>query len=308
MSDLLTAIFIQILLCAGLFHLGTRLSEHRGSARFGLSVAVAVAGMAIYGGLLWNRPVMASILPGSGLIVLANWLPLWGCFFAGIYSQSTKVSRSRRSVLGAACLVACLYSTIQPVTGTAAVCGHGMMTPAGLQYQSTPFTCSAACAVSLLNMHGIDATESELADLCLTRQGTHWMGLYRGLKVKTANTAWDVEVTEFDPHRFASPVFDSPGILALDIDSSVFPEDVDHGFQSDVGHSVVFLQKQSDEVITVFDPSPDFGVEDWGTDVLRCVRGGVVLRLVPRNERIAWSPVHRRVASALLERGATAGL
>lgn len=308
MSDLLTAIFIQILLCAGVFHLGRRLSDHRGSARFRLSVSSAVVGMAIYGGLLWNRPVMASILPDSGLIVLGNWLPLWGCFFAGIYSQSTRIAPWRRSVVGAACLVACLYSTIQPVTGTAPVCGHGMMTPAGLQYQSTPFTCSAACAVSLLSMHGIEATEAELAELCLTRQGTHWMGLYRGLKVKTADTAWDVEVSEFDRRRFASAEFDSPGILALDIDSSVFPDDVDHGFQSDVGHSVVFLQRQSNEVITVFDPSPDFGVEDWGRDVLKCVRGGVVLRLVPRNERIAWSPVHHRVASALLDRGVTAGL
>ena len=308
MSDLQHAIIIQILLCACLFLTGRRLGVRRDSARFRLAVFSAVLAMVIYGGWLWNRPVMAAILPTSSLIVLANWLPLWGCFFAGIYLQSASVTVWRRSLIGVACLAACLYSTIQPLIGERPECGTGLMTVGGLQYQSTPYTCSAACAVSLLSLHSIDATEAELTEMCLTREGTHWMGLYRGLKLKTADTAWDVEVSSFDPSALSSSKYDSPGILALDLDPSVFPPDIDHGFQSDVGHSVVFLEKQGHSVITVFDPSPDFGVENWGTDVLRCVRGGVVLQLVPRNRDMALSPVQRRISTALMQKGLTAGL
>ena len=36
------------------------------------------------------------------------------------------------------------------------------------------------------------STEQEMAELCLTRHGTSWQGLYRGLKLKTAGTGWDV--------------------------------------------------------------------------------------------------------------------
>src|SRR5260221_7046371 len=38
---------------------------------------------------------------------------------------------------------------------------------------------------------GISATEQEMADLCITRRGTYWQGLYRGLKLKTAGTLWE---------------------------------------------------------------------------------------------------------------------
>ena len=33
-----------------------------------------------------------------------------------------------------------------------------------------------------------------MAELCLTRRGTSWMGLYRGLKLKTEGTPWKVEM------------------------------------------------------------------------------------------------------------------
>ena len=64
----------------------------------------------------------------------------------------------------------------------------------GICRQTTPYTCTPACAATVLKMHGIPATEQELAELCLTRRGTTWQGLYRGLKRKTANTPYEVEV------------------------------------------------------------------------------------------------------------------
>ena len=43
--------------------------------------------------------------------------------------------------------------------------------------------------------HGIQASEQEMVELCLTRaDGTPALGLYRGLKLKTRGTPWNVEV------------------------------------------------------------------------------------------------------------------
>jgi len=47
----------------------------------------------------------------------------------------------------------------------------------------------------LLAAHGIAAREQEMIDLCLTtRRGTPALGLYRGVKLKTRGTSWDVDV------------------------------------------------------------------------------------------------------------------
>ena len=61
--------------------------------------------------------------------------------------------------------------------------------------QSTAVSCGPCCAVRVLADYGIDATEEDMIDLCLTgRLGTPALGLYRGLKIKTEKTKWDVEI------------------------------------------------------------------------------------------------------------------
>lgn len=308
MSDLVTGCFLLAALSMSALWLGYRVSR-LSSRRVATGLQIMAGGlMAGYLGFLWNRPVLSHLLPTSNLIILANWLPIWGCFFVGVYSATKGIHRIRRGVVGLTAIVACVYSAVAPLLGTPPSCVAGQTFRDALQFQSTPYTCSAACAVSLLQLHGIDATETELAELCLTRQGTHWMGLYRGLKIKTQGTPWDVVVVPLSVDSLRNNGC-SPGVLSVQIDVAGFPEEVDHGFRSDVGHSVLYLGASTSESITVFDPSPDYGVEDWDHRVLNLIRNGVALHLVPRDPASADTiSVSRALASAMLNHKLTAGL
>ena len=73
--------------------------------------------------------------------------------------------------------------------------------------------------------------------------------------------------------------------MCLNMDTTGFAPDSDHGFVDGLGHSVVYLKRNGPESLTVFDPSPDFGVEVWDRDILRHVDSGVIVRLVPVDMR-----------------------
>ncbi len=307
MSDLTIAILILGGLCLLALLAGVKVGAHpSGGIRLLLQVAAASL-MLCYLVFFWNRPILAGWFPTSGLIILGNWLPIWGSFFLGMYIQSNAVCLPRRTVIGALTLVLVAYSGFAPILGEPPHVSNREQSMGALQQQTTPFTCSAACAVSLLRLHGLEATESELAELCLTREGTHWMGLYRGMMLKTEGTEWTVAVEEIDQDTVY--LVNSPSILALDIDTSVFPDELDHGFHSEVGHSVVYLGRTSPTCLTVFDPSPDYGIEDWNSEILGCVKGGVALKLVRRSESVgATVDVTQNVATMLLKRRLTAGI
>ena len=275
-------------------------------ARLAVQVFAAIL-MAGYMAFFWNRPILAHWLPVSGLIIVGNLLPVCGSFFLGMYMKSNSVGFARRVTVSFLTSILVVYSGCAPLVGK--VPDGVSVTSVGpiLHQQSTPFTCSAACAVSLLRLHGLEASEAELADLCLTREGTHWMGLYRGMMLKTAGTGWTVAVEEIDQDSVF--LVNSPCILALNIDTSVFPPELDHGFDSQVGHSVVYLGRSSPSILNVFDPSPDYGLEDWGPEILSCVKGGVAIKLVRRDQtNVPSVDVARNTAEVLLKRRLTAGI
>lgn len=257
----------------------------------------AVTGMLAYMLFLWNRPRLTTLLPSSDLIILGNWLPCWAAFFVGVYLTTPGSGLVRKTTLSLLTLLLAAYSTIAPTIGQPPECKVSRSSET-LTYQTNPYTCSAACATSLLKLYGLNATEQELTELCLTRQGTHWMGVYRGLKLKTANTEWTVVAEEFSEEAMIRNA-NMPSILALDLDVSEFPEHIDHGFQSHTGHSVVCLGNDGRAGVPVFDPSPDFGTEYWTDSIFRCVRGGVILRLVARDpDNAATLQTQRRVQTA----------
>ncbi|MEZ6126923.1 MAG: hypothetical protein R3C49_27720 [Planctomycetaceae bacterium] len=280
MNDLTFAVVVIAALCGLLVHLGYRIGILGGRWTICSEVAAGLA-MAGYLIFVWDRPVLTRFLPTSALIVLGNWLPLWGSFFVGLALSEQSSSRIRRGILASVAMVFVSWSTIAPVSGDAPKCRSASSSQA-LQFQTTPHTCSPACAASLLRLHGIEATEAELTELCLTREGTHWMGVFRGLMLKTRDTAWTVAVEEFSSETILAP-HSEPAILALNFDTTLFLEDYEHGFQADTGHSVVSMGTSGRNRVAIFDPSPDFGIEHWGDEMFRNVTDGVILRLVPRD-------------------------
>jgi len=138
-----------------------------------------------------------------------------------------------------------------------------------------------------------------MAELCLTRRGTTWQGLYHGLKRKTAGTRWDVEVTQLDfaSLRSLAEQSGSPMLLRVGLASNaqVSPEfERELGWRPGTGHSVVLLRFLSNEMVEVADPTPGIGREQWTVDEFQTLWDGQIVRLVPR--RTGFQPVAAMVA------------
>lgn len=277
-SDLICATLVMVAVC--LFSgVAGFVSTRRASRRSRMMILIsAVAGFAFYGLFLFDRPIMAELLPVSSLVIVGNWLPIWSSFFVGVYLATAERVAIRQCVLSLTGAVFSVVSIVAPVIGDAPECRGGNANTA-FQCQTSPYTCSAACAVTLLRLHGIPANEQEIADLCLTRRGTHWMGLYRALKLKTEGTSWQVVVKPIDL-KSGDRLPEGPAILALNFNTSEFPIMLDHGFDHRVGHSVVSLGDVGDSVVDVFDPTPDLGVEQWGKSIWKGTSESFVLTLV----------------------------
>lgn len=282
MSDLSIGLIIMTFLCVALFRMGLRAGRfHSRVLTSGLAVAT-VSSVLIYGVWLWDNPVLAELLPFSNLILLGNWFPLGAALLGGLIFDLLP-TRRRPFMLGGLGVAAGLC-LIAPLLGSAPDCGE-MFDADGRCIQSTDATCSAACAVSLLKSHGIAATEQEMAELCLTRKGTRWQGLYRGLKAKTRDTQWDVQVVRCSTEQLRH----MPGqmILAVGADgASADAEELqaEFGWNPSLRHSVIRLSVDHTGDPLIYDPSPGYGEERWRSATLQQLYRGHGLRLVPRTQ------------------------
>jgi hypothetical protein len=178
-----------------------------------------------------------------------------------------------------------LFGILYPMLGQAPRCGERWSAVGGYQ-QTTPYTCSAASAATLLHMHGISATEQEMAELCLTRRGTSWLGLYRGLKLKTQGTQWDVELVRCSAAEVRYHT-DRPMVMEVGLEADA---PIDAAFRSEFGwepglrHSVVLLPSSGDR-LEILDPTPQIGREQWDDESIRLLWRGHGLRLVKRELR-----------------------
>jgi len=154
----------------------------------------------------------------------------------------------------------------------------------GVCLQTLPETCSACSAATMLAWHGIDASEAEMSRLCLTRkQGTPILGLYRGLKLKTRGTRWDVEAVHGSVEDLRSlathPVLlrlKSAGPALLD-----WPRNMSMGTEAPASeHSVVLLGLTPDGQVEIADPADHRPRVKWTLEELTRRWSGEGLRLV----------------------------
>lgn len=283
MVDLYLSLGFMLSLCGLATFAGASLQNRARQAtivRVELLVCLAAGAYLVF---LWDRPILGALLPFSGTIILGNWLPVFGSFLLGACLKTESITLLRRVGLSAILIAISGYSLTRPVLGNPPEClpvlGNRI-----LDFQTTDQTCSAACAAGLLRLHGVSASEGELANLCLTRRGTHWLGVYRGLKLKTAGTNWDVVVQEVSTQELFSRQL-GPGILAMSFHATASGNDRDPewGFKPCSGHSVLVLNVRSEALLDVFDPDSYCGFETWTKDTLRNIRHGILLRLVPRD-------------------------
>ncbi len=246
-----------------------------------LAAFVLLVGMYGYILFAWDNIRMARWLPFSNLVVVGNWFPIAAGFLGGLAWRRIPGHWVRKTLAVTALMSAAGYSAIAPLIGTPPEC-NDWWDANQTCVQSTPQTCSPACAATLLRLHGITTTEQEMADLCLTREGTTWVGLYRGLKLKTAGTPLHVEVIECEPADVLA--MREPAIISVGLDAKDSSLELrrEWGWIPGVDHSVVFVGTTTPSGLIVADPAPGYGQERWSRENFSMLFRGLAIRLVER--------------------------
>lgn len=286
MQDLYLALAIMGVISFTCCVLTLRFTRNLSAWRCDLLALLTVGALATH--IFWMRDAVwwTELLPYSSLVVLSNWVaPVAGILSALAWRRLEETAGRLRRVaaFGLLTLVAG-YVTIHPLMGqTAEQLSQTDQWEHGVCLQSTQYTCSPAAAATLLNHYGIETSEKEMARLCLTREGTTWQGLYRGLKLKTSRTPYDVEV--FDRKTLADLDRHSTDPLLLCVElkrdavvSSLYTEEF--GWIPGQPHSVVLFGFTKSDLLEVGDPI--HGRERWSTKDLQLLWHGLGLRLVRR--------------------------
>lgn len=283
MGDLALGYGVLALMALGLFSGTVRLSRGFSSRTCDLIGAAVVALLFLYIRTLWYDVRLAAWLPVASLIVVGNWLPLFAAVLAALVWRRCSGTWPRQRFALVQLAAAGGLAAVYPLLGGVPHCGD-RWDKLGTCLQTTPFTCSPAAAATLLTRHGIAASEQEMAGLCLTRHGTSWQGLYRGLKLKTAGTNWDVQVCRLDAasilHHQTGPM-----ILSVGLERGVSADGVftrEFGWVPGVSHSVVLERVTSTGAAVIADPACEMCREQWDRETLEALCQGYGLRLVRR--------------------------
>jgi hypothetical protein len=251
-----------------------------------LLAAVIVATLVYYVFEIWYDVRVARWLPASNLILIGNWLPVLAAALAALVWRETEIHQLRRSLWAGGLAMAAGFSFLYPLLGATPRC-QDRWDKLGTCLQTTPETCSPAAAATLLRHYGVEATEQEMAQLCLTRNGTSWQGLFRGLKLKTADTPYDVEVVRCTadglPDLADRPLILSVGLSRGSRADSDFTREF--GWQPGVNHSVVLLRFDANSNALIADPSLEMCREYWSPEMLKTLWRGYAFRLVERAQR-----------------------
>ncbi|MDQ7824882.1 MAG: hypothetical protein RDV48_18935 [Candidatus Eremiobacteraeota bacterium] len=281
MGDLWAAIAVMTALSAGIFLLCRRAAsgltgrQRTGSIAFLLFMVIAF--------LVYARDCLlaALLLPWSNVMVYADWTPLFAAAMAGCAWYSVGEAPWQRALwLGPLALMALWLSFGHLFEGPPACRDRW---DEGICRQTSPVTCAAAAAATLLRHRGIEATESEMARLCLTgKRGTLRLGVYRGLVLKTARTPWKIEIFYGNGKRLREAGSD-PSLLFLGLRRGQRADPLysrEWGWTPGLQHSVVLFGFFGENRIEVGDPS--YGMEQWSDEALDTLWDGVALRLVRR--------------------------
>jgi hypothetical protein len=237
--------------------------------------------------ILSDNVALSHILPLSNLIVLGKWLPFGAAMMTGL-AVASPIQPARQGLhrvvrysllvlLNLIYLYHCYGFLFQSVSISQNYWSKGVC------LQSKEQTCGPAATATLLKEHGIPATEAEMARLCLSDQaGTSLYGIFRGLKLKTQGTGWDVEMVSLtlDDLRRENAL---PALLIAELTPPVAAAEPRYasqwGWKVGVPHAVVGIKIEGTK-IEIGDPAT--GREHWPLDAVGDLWHGVALRLIRR--------------------------
>jgi hypothetical protein len=278
MADLYTAMALMLAAAAVAIFVGRRVSRATAPRVAGILALLTCAFIVCFALMFRDHLLLTRLVPSSAAIVYTNPLPPAVALLCGIGWHRMPGSAWRKGVLLLPLALLCLYQSYGVLPGNPPPLDERWTD--GVCRQTSSASCSAAAAATLLRAYDIDTTEAEMAELCLTRQGgTPMLGLYRGLKLKTAGTGQRVQTFRGDLatlHAETRPVILS---VRLDRRPGVDPRyEQQWGWAPGVAHSVVFFGFRADGKAEIGDPA--VGREHWRVQDLEVLWHGEGLRLV----------------------------
>ncbi len=295
MTDLLLAMALMMLLSIASF-LGVRRLCAKANPRV---LDVVAAGMVLLIGVyirfVWGQLWIVKWIPLPSVVILANWFPvLLGILAAVLWSRMESYSVPRRLPIQLVLIAATIWSEIYVIPRSPPECGNEWIEPTAevpfrVCRQTTPFTCSAASAATILHTLGVDSSEKEMAQLCLTGEGTTWLGLYHGLAIRLRGTGYRVEFFEGSIAELDAATLEFPVLLCCRLSTDVaqiFPTyQEDAGWIPGVAHSTV-LFGHINQIYVVGDPSQN-SVELWSDRDIANLWTGQGLRIVRTTNPVA---------------------
>ena len=305
MHDIRLAIGLIAFMSVGLFLLTLRLLRGRPIWVHDVVAVGCLVLLAVYVKTVWGQLWIVQWIPLPSVLVLSNWFPpLLGILAGAAWLRLDPFYLGRESGLGreddngndhqsflgvdrqgllrrlpvmAALLGAAVYSVLVFIPAEPPECGNQWAPPAPpfklpVCLQTTDKTCSAAAAVTLLTAFGYQASEQEMARLCLTKSGTTWLGLYHGLSVKLFRTGYAVEFFEGEISDLPRLFTDRPVLLCCELDAQTArnaPEYVTQGgWHPGTAHTVVYMGQIKGQHV-IGDPSRGYEVwEDVDLEIL----------------------------------------
>lgn len=300
-----TFVVLHLLLTALAAWAAWRLAGIRGrwwlkAAAAGLTLFLLAAGALADRWPAWAAVVMRLQWPDA--VFLSNlYLEAVGAMLALVWRASLASGDSRRIrraiLITPVALSAALWSYawyFYPVPPGL----RGRIRSNGLAYQTSPDSCSAAAAATLLGHYGIQTDEREMAILSLTRQGygTPTLGLFRGLALKGRERGLRVEFLNLEHRDGRTAVAALAGLQAPSIISVGMPSDAPPevryrlergGWRSGSRHAVVVLGVEPRlRALDIGDPS--YGRELWPSADLFLLWDGRALVMRPESEAIGY--------------------
>lgn len=278
MSDL--TIGYAVITCASLLacFLGARVAWRTKGIVRTLLIAALVALVLTFAIKIQGHLVLARWFPFSNAILVSNMTVVGAWCLAGFILGWRSIPLWRRLVFGTAIGAVGVVALLNQMPRNPPLPGDEWVDEVCMQTNKA--SCSACAAATLLVDHGMPANEAEMMKLCLTgAEGTPSLGLYRGLKLKTASTPY--EVVTF--HTDIESLLDSkelPAILLvmLELGADVDPRyEEQWGWTPGLGHAVVYYGRVGTDRIMIGDPS--VGRERWTLDDLRVLWQGDGVRL-----------------------------
>lgn len=289
-GNLMTDLYIglAIMIAASLAVLGLTVKWTKPLTKRAVTLTGVLAALLLlaYLRFIWKTALLSELLPFTSIVILSNWFPFAAAFLAGITWTHGYGTKKRRVIFGLTLYTIAVFSMVEPILGQPPRCFDKWQSHEKYSFpisrQTSGYSCTAAAAATLLRLNGIPAQESEMAELCLTRRGTTWQGLYRGLKLKTAGHPFRVEIIECRLSELKNRL-PAPAVISVGIDPDK-PYSREYvyawGWQPGMRHSVVLLgfNKDTDRA-AVADPS--VGFEEWNARDMETLWRGRAVCLVP---------------------------